>query len=191
MNSRSEWLKRNTQSESIRRIPTSDSWGLKNWSGFIRNQSLGLTRIETNWFLTELHQTRLKNFFGLTRMSSDWRGNKFRNKSDWFGMNFNPKLLPGSSILVYIPFHALNPSFASLLFVTSFFSSGFSRHHSLFLGSVYAFFLLSPLCLRLGTLAPSYIWYTAFLSWSSAFAFLVLPNLHALPVCRQFPLLPI
>ena len=95
MNPRSEWFKRNTQSESIRRILTSDSWGLKDWSGFIPIQSLGLTRIETDWFLTELHQTRLKTFFGLTRMSSNWRGNRFRNKSDWFGMNFNPKLLPG------------------------------------------------------------------------------------------------
>ena len=95
MNPRSEWFKRNTQSESIRRIPTSDSWGLKDWSEFIRFQSLGLTRIEMDWFLTELHQTRLKTFFGLTRMSSDWRGNRFRNKSDWFEMNFNPKLSPG------------------------------------------------------------------------------------------------
>ena len=94
MNPRSEWFKWNTESESIRRIPTSDSWGLKDWSGFIRIQSLGLTRIETDWFLTELHQTRLKTFFRLTRMSSDWRGNRFRNNSVWFGMNFNPKLLP-------------------------------------------------------------------------------------------------
>ena len=92
MNPKSEWFKRNTQSESIRRIPTSDSWGLKDWSGFIRIQSLGLTRIETNWFLTELHQMRFKTSSGLTRMSSDWRGNRFRDKSDWFGMNFNPKL---------------------------------------------------------------------------------------------------
>ena len=95
MNPRSEWFKRNTESESIRRIPTSDSLGLKDWFGFIRIQSLGVTRIETDWFLTELHQMRLKTFFGLTRMSSDWRGNRFRNKSDWFGMNFNPNLLPG------------------------------------------------------------------------------------------------
>ena len=31
-------------------------------------------------------------------MGSDWPGTDFgmnRNKSDWFGMNFNPKLLPG------------------------------------------------------------------------------------------------
>ena len=97
MNPRSEWFKRNTQCESIRRIPTSQSWGLKDWSGFIRIQSLGLTRIETDWFLIELHQTRLKTFFRLTQMSSDWRGNRFRNKSDWFGMNVNPKLLPGNS----------------------------------------------------------------------------------------------
>ena len=89
MNPRSEWFKRNTQSESIRRIPTSDSLGLKDWSGFIRIHSLGLTRIETDWFLTELHQTRLKNFFGLTRMSSDWRGNRFRNESEWIWLARN------------------------------------------------------------------------------------------------------
>ena len=46
MNPRSEWFKRNTQSESIRRIPTSDSLGLKYWFGFIRIQSLGLRRID-------------------------------------------------------------------------------------------------------------------------------------------------
>ena len=28
-------------------------------------------------------------------MSSDEFGYRFRNKSDWFGMNFNPKLLSG------------------------------------------------------------------------------------------------
>ena len=106
MNPRSEWFKRNTQSESIRRIPTSDSWGLKDWSGFIRIQSLGLTRIETDWFLTELHQTRLKTYFGLTRMSSEWRGHRFRNKSDWFGMNFNPKLLPGRASLNFNSKHS-------------------------------------------------------------------------------------
>ena len=30
-------------------------------------------------------------------MGLDWRGTDFgmnQNKSDWFGMNFNPKLLP-------------------------------------------------------------------------------------------------
>ena len=31
-------------------------------------------------------------------MSSDWRGYTFRNKSYWFGMNFNPKLLPGERL---------------------------------------------------------------------------------------------
>ena len=105
MNPRSEWFKRNTQSESIRRIPTSDSLGLKDWSGFNRIQGLGLTRIETDWFLTKLHQTKMKTFFGLTRISSDWRGNRFRNKSDWFGINFNPKLLPGiNNRLMGLPF---------------------------------------------------------------------------------------
>ena len=31
-------------------------------------------------------------------MNSDGLGYKFRNKSDWFRINFNPKLLPGVSI---------------------------------------------------------------------------------------------
>ena len=67
------------------------------WFGWILIwiKNLGLIRIETDWFLIELHQTRLKTFFGLTRMSLDWRGNRFRNESDWFGMNFNPKLYQG------------------------------------------------------------------------------------------------
>ena len=28
-------------------------------------------------------------------MNLDWLGYRFRNKSDWFGINFNPKLWPG------------------------------------------------------------------------------------------------
>ena len=114
MNPRSEWFKRNTESESIRRIPTSDSLRLKDWSGFIRIQSPGVTRIETDWFWTELHQTRLKTFFGLTRMSSDWRGNRFRNKSDWFGMYFNPKLSPGLLFVITFAYVYTRPKFLGL-----------------------------------------------------------------------------
>ena len=66
---------------------------IKKLFGFIRIQSLGLTRIKSDRFSTDLHQTRLKFFFGLTRMGSDRLGYRFRNKSDWFGINFNPKLL--------------------------------------------------------------------------------------------------
>ena len=49
----------------------------------------------------------------------------------------------------------------------------------------------ASICLRRGTVAPSYRWYTTPLGWSSTFAFLALPNLHFLPVCHQFPLLTI
>ena len=52
----------------------------------VRIKNLGLTRIATDSYLTHLHQTRLNFFFGLNRMNSDW-----------FGMNFNPTLLPGQS----------------------------------------------------------------------------------------------
>ena len=69
--------------------------------GFIRIQSLGLTRIKSDRFSTDSHQTRLKFFFGLTRIGSDWLGYRFRNKSDWFGINFNPKLLPGQISIIY------------------------------------------------------------------------------------------
>ena len=70
---------------SIRIIPTSDSLGLKDWSGFIWIPSLGWTRIKPDRFSTDLHQTSWKFFFGLIRMRSEWRGYRFRNKSDWFG----------------------------------------------------------------------------------------------------------
>ena len=52
-----------------------------------------------------MHQTRLKTFFRLTRMSSDWLRYRFWSKSDWSGINFNPKLLPGkiSTKLVVAP----------------------------------------------------------------------------------------
>ena len=35
-------------------------------------------------------------------MGSDWLGYRFRNKSDWFGINFNTKLLPGISLFLVI-----------------------------------------------------------------------------------------
>ena len=92
MNPRSEWFKLNSQSELIRIAPTSHSLGLKNGSGFIRIQSFGLTRIKADTFSTDLHKTRLKTFFVLTRMSSDWCGYRFWDKSDCVGIHFNPKL---------------------------------------------------------------------------------------------------
>ena len=61
-------------------------------------KSLGLTRTETNWFLIDLHQTRLNLSCGLTQMGLNWLGIDFgmnQNKSDWLAMNFNPKLLTG------------------------------------------------------------------------------------------------
>ena len=44
----------------------------------------------SNGFLIDLHQTRLKTFFGLTRISSDTDFEMNRNKSDWFGRNLTP-----------------------------------------------------------------------------------------------------
>ena len=40
----------------------------------------------------------LKTSFGFDRNKTVWCGYKFRNNSDWFGMNFNPKLLPGKLV---------------------------------------------------------------------------------------------
>ena len=51
----------------------------------------------SDWFLIDLYQTRLKNFFGLARMRSDTDFGMNWNESDWFEMNFNPKLLPGAA----------------------------------------------------------------------------------------------
>ena len=91
MNPRSQWLKLDSRSESIWLIPTS-------WSGSFQIQSLGLARIKSDIFSTIMHPPRLKTFFELTQMSSDWLGYRFRNKSDGFGINFNPKLLPGRAL---------------------------------------------------------------------------------------------
>ena len=74
---------------SIRIIPTSDSSGFKNCPdsfGFKVSDQLGLSRID---FLP-ICIKRNWNFV------SDWLGYKFQNKSDWFGINFNPKFLPGN-----------------------------------------------------------------------------------------------
>ena len=75
---------------------------------FVRNERLRFNRIEfwfglkiSDWFLIALHQLKLKIFFGLTRISSEIN----RNKSHWFGMNFNPKLLSGIS---YERSHCIN-----------------------------------------------------------------------------------
>ena len=54
--------------------------------------------INSDRFSTDLYQTRVKTFFGLTRMNSDWLGYRIRNKSDWFQIHFDPKLLPGKEI---------------------------------------------------------------------------------------------
>ena len=50
---------------SIRIISTSDSLGLKN---FVRVHSDSKSRIKSDRFFTDLHQTRLKPFFGLARI---------------------------------------------------------------------------------------------------------------------------
>ena len=60
---------------------------------------VGFIRIESLLRRTDFYPNYIKRdwklFFGLTRMSSDFGMN--RKKSDWFRMNFNPKLLPGTS----------------------------------------------------------------------------------------------
>ena len=55
---------------------------------FIRIEKLvwihldSMSRIKLNRFSTNLHQTRLKTFFGLTRMSSDLFWYRLRNESE-------------------------------------------------------------------------------------------------------------
>ena len=107
---KSEWLKLNSQSESFRTIPTSDSSGLKklvrihlDLKSRINSDWLGLSRCVTIWIARESyngapsgarethwervthrlkHQTGLKTFLGLTRISSDTDFWMNRNKSD-------------------------------------------------------------------------------------------------------------
>ena len=77
-----DWSKPNFQSVSLQIIPTSDLFELSriknsvwinsslNWFGFIRIDALdwiGMSRIESDWFLVVFHQTRYKTFFGLVR----------------------------------------------------------------------------------------------------------------------------
>ena len=93
MNPRSQWFKLDSQFGLIQIIRIPDSLGLKNWSGFIRIQSLGSTRTESDRFSTDLHETRLKTFL-FARISSNTDSAINRNKSDWFRMNFNRKIWP-------------------------------------------------------------------------------------------------
>ena len=43
---------------------------------------LGINRIKADWFLTVIHQTRYKTFFGLVRNDSHWLGYRYRNESE-------------------------------------------------------------------------------------------------------------
>ena len=105
--------------------------------------------------------------------------------------------IPGKQISVFHLFQYLfqYPFHYSIHLSPLFFPLGLSSCLALALSiprrRVCLFLTVSPFCLRFDTLAPSYRWYTAPLGWSSAFVFLALPNLHALPVCRQLPSLPI
>ena len=75
--------------------------------GFLRRQRLGLTRIKSRFGLkvwdsiglifNRFASTRSTTFFGLTRMSLDTDFGMNWYKYDSFGMNPNPKLLPGFS----------------------------------------------------------------------------------------------
>ena len=53
---------------------------------------IGFRRIDLS---TSLHRARLKPFFGLIRNGSETDSRISWNRFDSFGLNFNPKLLPG------------------------------------------------------------------------------------------------
>ena len=60
----------------------------------------GLNRIRSDRFFTIFHQTRYKTFFGLVRNDSHWLGYRYRNVSDYLGINSYPILSPGLSIKI-------------------------------------------------------------------------------------------
>ena len=96
--------------------PNNSDLGFIKIEELVRIHSDLKSRTKSDRFSTDLHQTRLKTFFRLTRMNSDCLGYRFRNKSDWFGINFNPKLLPGLSYSYYSIFSNFN----NKPFVTTF-----------------------------------------------------------------------
>ena len=124
MNLRSELFGLIRIENSVWIILTSDSFGLTTSFGLIRIGSLGLDRIEFSLGL------KIPDWLGLRRIDfqpiyikrnwklfSDWIGwvrigadTDFginRNNSDWFRINFNPKLLPGFRMVDF--FHILIP----------------------------------------------------------------------------------
>ena len=137
----SEWsrtnLKPSFQSESIQMNPKSERFGLiliensvwinrsLNWSdwklvfGLVRihlNCCLGLNRISSDRLFTVFYQTRYKTFFGLVRIDSHWLGYRYRNSSDWLGMNFYPILSPGKKRLILLGFHCITLCFKRFIY---------------------------------------------------------------------------
>ena len=82
-----------------------DSFGLI-WFDRIQSDSFELqVRIDFDWALDWF---RLKTNLGLDRNEIVWCGYKFRNNSDWFGMNLNSKLSPEK---VYIKKYLQSPAY--------------------------------------------------------------------------------
>ena len=122
INAISDWSKPNFQSESIRIIPTMDSFGLiliensvwinprsdwfgliwienlvSNWFGFIRidvSELIRLSRIDFWPFFIKQDRKSFSDWFEMIRIGSDTDIGINRNSSDWLGMNFIPKHSP-------------------------------------------------------------------------------------------------
>ena len=106
------------QSESIR------DWIQMNLDqSFNPNESeVRILRIDSDWLFRLNHSDLgfiwIKNFF---RIHLD---SKSRIESDWLGMNFNPKLLPGKLLLLHPPYSSNSAPYNFFYFQTSRSGSG-------------------------------------------------------------------
>ena len=100
INASSDWSKDSFQSELIRIIPTSDSFGLVR---IYLDSFLGLNRIRSNHFLPFSIKRVIKRFsdwFGMIRIGSDTYIGMNRNSSDWLGINSYPILSTGKVLVL-------------------------------------------------------------------------------------------
>ena len=64
-------------------------------TGFIRIEISDLFGLFLNWLRVYSDGKFALESFGITRFSSESDSRMAWNSADWFGMNFNPELLPG------------------------------------------------------------------------------------------------
>ena len=91
---------RNYSDLAIIRIDLDWKHGLDSWFGFIRTEVsdwTGISRIESDWFLTNTYRTWFEKLFILNKNLWEWFENIVQNISNSLVLSFFPKALPGQA----------------------------------------------------------------------------------------------